>query len=560
MSARRAASAVAANAPDAAKAPWRLAFALAFAAVLSGILLTGVSVWFLGAVALAGLGPAAFAFNFHFPAALVRLFALTKTAAKYGERIVGHQAALTDQVRRRVRLFAAMAAAPSVRAVGWQLGNQDRLSDYMEDVEDVDFARLRVDMPAATLTAAAAALIIATLWLVPLAIVPIALLALATATAMRWAMPRASRDWDRVRASQRAAGRRLGSVFAAAVPLQAEAAWSERLGAAFAHFADAQIAQLGERRALAVLDAVAGFLGPFAALSVLLAAWHAGIRGGALLIPAFVAFAWLALGETVQGLSRVALGRVRERAARQALDRWTAGAAVASPHSPSALSSTLSLEDVPLQAPDGRVLGGAVNLTLATSRPTALVGPSGAGKTTLLKQIAGWIGADNSGRFVSGGAALDRVTRSTTTHLSLHDAAVLSDTVRENLFAPNASATECLEALAAVELEGRVRAAGGLDAWISQDMLSLGEAQRLNLARTLLTDAPVVLLDEPTEHLDAEQAARILRRVLRGLAGRIVVYATHDVAAAGEAAAVVACGAVPKRDVPALGRPASAAS
>ena len=71
------------------RSPWRLAILLAVVASVSGVLLTGISVWFLGAVALAGLGPAALAFNFHIPAALVRLFALSKTLGKYGERVVG---------------------------------------------------------------------------------------------------------------------------------------------------------------------------------------------------------------------------------------------------------------------------------------------------------------------------------------------------------------------------------------------------------------------------------------------------------------------------------------
>ncbi len=65
-------------------APWRLTLLLALAAIASGILLTGVSVWFLGAVAIAGLGPvaAALAVKIHTPAAFVRLIALSKTVCK----------------------------------------------------------------------------------------------------------------------------------------------------------------------------------------------------------------------------------------------------------------------------------------------------------------------------------------------------------------------------------------------------------------------------------------------------------------------------------------------
>ena len=65
--------------------------------------------------------------------------------------------------------------------------------------------------------------------------------------------------------------------------------------------------------------------------------------------------------------------------------------------------------------------------------------------------------------------------------------------------------------------------------------LSLGEAQRLNIARAFLTKAPVVLLDEPTEHLDAEQAKRILARLRRHCADRILVYSSHRPPLVGDA-------------------------
>ena len=194
-------------------APWRLTLLLALAAMASGILLTGVSVWFLGAVAIAGLGPvaAALAFNFHTPAAFVRLFALSKTVCKYGERVFGHRAALLDQVRRRSALFAAMAHAPSTRAVGWQLGNQDRLSDYMEDVEDVDYARLRVALPALALMAGTTVMVVATAWLAAAALIPIAALSTMVVMMLRRAMQVVTDHRTAVRFSQRGTGRVLGA-------------------------------------------------------------------------------------------------------------------------------------------------------------------------------------------------------------------------------------------------------------------------------------------------------------------------------------------------------------
>ena len=308
------------------KSPWRLAILFALAAIASGILLTGVSAWFLGAVALAGLGPAALTFNFHTPAAFVRLFAMTKTVAKYGERVVGHRAALLDQVRRRTGLFTTMAQTPTTRAAGWQLGNQDRLADYIDDVEDVDFARLRVAMPVLALTTGVAALAAATAWLAPMALLPIAALAATILLTLAWALPRVTGQWAAVRTSRRAAGRLLGSALAAVVPLQAERAFASLLQLAFARFGAAEAGTLAQRRAFALIDLLAGLAGPLAALSVLLAAWHAGSRGEALLIPAFLAFGWLALGESAQSASRILLGHVRARAARAGLADWNAAA------------------------------------------------------------------------------------------------------------------------------------------------------------------------------------------------------------------------------------------
>jgi len=515
-------------------APWRLTLLLALAAMASGILLTGVSVWFLGAVAIAGLGPvaAALTFNFHTPAALVRLFALSKTVCKYGERVFGHRAALLDQVRRRSTLFAAMAHAPSTRAVGWQLGNQDRLSDYMEDVEDVDYARLRVALPALALMAGTTVIVGATTWLATAALIPIAALSTIVVMMLRRAMHVVSDHRTAVRFSQRGTGRVLGAALAAVVPLKAERALAKVLAAAFAGFSAAAGQQAAQRRELALLDMVAGLAGPVAALSVLAAAWHAGSRGSALLVPAFLAFGWLTLGETVLGISRIVLGRVRELAASEGLQRWTAASGADGVSLSLAALQRLVLTNVPRQTPDGRGLGEPVNLTLEAGRPTVLIGASGAGKTTLLKQVAGWIGDDDVGRYTGDGVVLLAARRRAMSHLCLHDAAILSDTIRENLFASNAADSECWEALAAVELDSRIAAAGGLDAWIEQDMLSLGEAQRLNLARALLSEAPLVLLDEPVEHLDAEQGSRILKRVLRQLADHVVVYSSHDAQAA----------------------------
>ncbi|ARO55167.1 ABC transporter [Methylorubrum zatmanii] len=505
---------------------WTLAFALAALALAANLALAGTAVSFLAAVALAGAGPAAFAFNFHHPAALVRLFALLRTGARYGERMAGHRAALSDQIRRRAGLFAALARAPESRGAGWQLGRPERLADFIDDVADIDYARLRVGFPLAMTGAALAGLVLATALVAPLALLPAAVLALAGGLVARHALTRLAAIEAWVRRARRNAAADLGAALAGAVPLDAEGRRGPALRIALDPLRDAEREAACGKRALARLEAVLALAGPALALAVLLAAWSAGARGTGLLPAAFLAFTWLALAEPILSLPRALLGSVRARLARQSLAVEEGAAAEPDPRPGPALGA-LTLHGLHLRTPDGREFGPAPELAVVPGTPLTLVGASGCGKTTLLKALAGW-SAERPGETIRlGGTVRPAVERRALTHLSLHDAAILSDTVRENLFAPGASDAALWAALEAVELDARIRAAGGLDAWIAEGGLSLGEAQRLNLARASLSPAPVILLDEPAEHLGDDQAARILGRLLAHWHDRIVVLTSH---------------------------------
>ena len=506
-------------------ASWRVAFALAALALAANLALAGTAVTFLAAVALAGAGPAAFAFNFHHPAALVRLFALLRTGARYGERMAGHRAALADQVRRRAGLFAALARAPESRGAGWQLGRPERLADFIDDVADVDYARLRVGFPLAITGAALFALLAATAFVAPLALVPLAGLALAGRVVARRAARRLGTVEAWTRTARRAASADLGAALAGAVPLDAEGRRAAALRDALDPIRDAEREGASGRRALARLEALLALVGPTAALAVLLAAWSAGARGTGLLPAAFLAFAWLGLAEPLLALPRALLGAIRARLAGASFPAEDESTATGLATPPAA--SALTLHGLRLRAPDGRDLGPAPDLSVAPGLPLTLVGASGCGKTTLLKAFAGW-SKDRPGEEIRlGGTRLRAAERQALTHLGLHDAAILADTVRENLFASDASDAELWAALAAVELDTRIRAGGGLDAWIGEGSLSLGEAQRLNLARAVLSRAPVILLDEPAEHLCDDQAARILAHLLARWRDRVVVLTSH---------------------------------
>lgn len=516
---------------DDSRKSWRWATGFAFAALLCGVLLGGLSAWFLGSVAIAGLSAAAFTFNFHVPGALVRLFAVGRTAARYGERLAGHRAALTDQVARRIRLFCAMAAAPGIRQNGWQLGDQRRLADYLDDVEDVDYAWLRAGLPTLVLGCGLVLCLLATAIAAPMAIVAILPLLLALSLAANRTAKDAAIAWGRARTVRRQGAQALGAALASALPLKAEGAWTAESAAALASISLAERETLAIRRMQAGIDMLAALFGPLAATAVVTAAWISGYRGEAFLLPVFVAFSWVALGEGFNGASRMLMADIRRKAATVELDKWADGAVPDSePKEAGSAIAALRSEQLQRLAPDGRQIGEPLALSMEAGRPTVLIGASGTGKTSLLKQIAGWIGEDV---FAPGTGALPPAKRRQVSMLCLHDAAILEDTARANLFAPDSTDAELWQAIETVEMGERIRQAGGLDGWLRQDLLSLGEAQRLNLARALLSDRPIILLDEPTEHLDDEQGRRILARILDRLRERVVVLSSHRAVSAG---------------------------
>lgn len=523
--------------PTGVRSPWRYAMALALTALACGLLLGGLSAWFLGSVAIAGLSTAAFTFNFHIPGALVRLFAVGRTAAKYGERLVGHKAALADQVVRRVDLFRAMAGSPAIRRTGWQLGDESRLANYLDDVEDLDYAKLRADLPTVTLGVGLIGGLVATAIVTPLALLPIGFLFLAVLLLGASLARAGAMAWEHRRALQRAGAQQFGMAMASAIPLRAEGAWPAAVAGALNPVSEAERGMLAVSRQQAAVDAVAALLGPVALLSIVGIAWGCGLRDEGLLVPVFLGFAWFALGETMQGASRILVARFRRQAAQAEIETWTNASSVpqAIDSTAPALLRTLTVSALPRRAPDGRAIGEAITLRLKAGQPTMLAGASGCGKTSLLKQIAGWIGSD---AIAGDTKLLSAPRRRAISCFCPHDAVILADTVRANLFAPSASDDALWRALTAVEMKERIEQAGGLDAWITQDVMSLGEAQRLNLARAWLSDSPLVLLDEPTEHIDDEQGSRILNRLLAHLQDRVVVLSSHRAVDVAHAATI----------------------
>lgn len=186
----------------------------------------------------------------------------------------------------------------------------------------------------------------------------------------------------------------------------------------------------------------------------------------------------------------------------------------------------LELRDVEFAYPDGTPALRGVSFTVPRGTRTALVGPSGAGKSTLLGLVERFHDVDAGSVRLDGTDVRDTARPALRARLGYveQDAPVLAGTLRANLVlaAPAATDEQVLAALDTVGLRELVdRSADGLDAQVGEAgvLLSGGQRQRLAIARTLLADAELLLLDEPTASLDARNEA-LLRQTLRAAGDR----------------------------------------
>ncbi len=206
----------------------------------------------------------------------------------------------------------------------------------------------------------------------------------------------------------------------------------------------------------------------------------------------------------------------------------------------------LAYESVTFGYEPGSPVLDQVSFCVPQGKTTALVGPSGAGKSTLLALAERFYDPD------AGAVLLDGVDIRTLPRADLRarlgyveqSGGILSGTIRDNLLlaAPGASDQASWAALGTVNLLDRVRAnPDGLDARLGDDGIGLsgGERQRLAIARVLLADAPLLLLDEPTASLDSHNEQAFHAALRTASRGRTVLIVAHRLATVASADQIV---------------------
>jgi ATP-binding cassette subfamily C protein CydC/ATP-binding cassette subfamily C protein CydCD len=468
----------------------------------------------------------------------VRFFGLARPLARYLERLASHDVALRALGRVRRCFYEHIEPLAPGQLEGYRRG--DLLGRMVGDVDALQNLYVRGVGPLVTALVVGAASVAVTAAILPRAALILACGLLAAGVIVpALAASLSRRSGHRQTAARAELTAELVELLRGAPELVAYGRAEEALGRINA--ADAELVRLGRRDALltgladALLVLVAG-LTTAGVLGVAVAAHDAGDLDRVLV--AALALLALASFDAVGGLS----GAARELSAtlaagRRVLELADRQPAVRDPARPAASprSADVALEGVSARyGPNEPLALDGVSLRLEPCRRIALTGPSGSGKTTVTNLLLRFLDPE-LGRVTIAGRDLREYRQEdvrSTFALAGQDAHVFDSTIRENLLLARRDATdeELMRALAQARLAEWVASLpDGLDTLVGEEGMELsgGQRQRLVLARALLSRAPVLLVDEPTAHLDPVTAEAVVRDVLTAADGRSVLLITH---------------------------------
>ncbi len=517
----------------------RLALATLFGAggMLAAIGLIATSAWLISrsaqhpqesAVAIAIVG--------------VQFFALSRGLCRYAERLIGHDAAFRVLSDLRAAVYQRLERLAPLGVPAFASG--DLLTRLIEDVDSLQDLLLRVVPPFAIAFGVGAATVAAVWLMLPTAALILLGALLGAATLVPWLTGfLAARSEARQAAARATLSSAVIDLLEGAPELAVNGAMPAQLGRAMT--ADTELTSIARKSARTAgvgrgLTTLCCGLAMWGALLVGVAAVHAGRMSGVLL--AGIALIPLVAFELVVALpgATQTLQRVRRSAAR-VLEVIDTPAPVAEPAEPRPLPPgpyALSVSGLTASYPGAsRLALAGVQLDLRPGRRVALVGPSGAGKTTLaavalrfLPYTAGSIALNGVEIAELSGEDCRRVIG-----LVSQDAHVFDNTLEENLRLARRDATseQLREALSRARLlDWAERLPAGMATELGERgaRMSGGQRQRLAIARALLADFPVLILDEPGEHLDTATADAIVAELWAGTRERATLLITHRLA------------------------------
>lgn len=468
----------------------------------------------------------------------VRAFGIGRPVLRYAERILSHDAALADLVRRRTRTYRRLIPLTPVGLGRRRRG--DLMAGLVHDLDDEVDVQVRALVPLIT-AGLTGVTVVALAWAFapPVGEILLALMLVCGSTTVActvWERRSAARALDARAAVHESAQLALTDT----TSIRAAGATEDVLARLDAAQSALSAATRSQTRSQALAAGVVPALVGAATASVawpLHTALGAGTMSGA--VAAMLLLTPIALTDVLGAVPEAGQALIRGRAAHNRLE------SVLSQERPplaegrhrvdSASPPTIRLDAVTASWDGHRIDLPSTTATIRPGEHVGIAGANGAGKSTLLALIARQL-EPLSGTYRLNGRDIDAHDATAVRSLFAivdDDPHVFAGTVRANvvLAAPGADDAQVRDALTRAGLAGWLRSLpDGLDTLLGlggQD-ISGGERARLSLARALLGERPVILLDEPVAHLDHPTATRVIADMLAAARGRTVVAVSHQ--------------------------------
>lgn len=524
-----------------AKLPLFLGLVLMITGLASSIGLLTTSGWFLAATAIAGLGTL---FNFFYPSASVRGLAIGRTLFRYFEKLVTHDATFHILAKLRVQVFEKII--PLSPGVLNRYRNSDLLNRLVSDVDTLDSLYLRLIAPFITAIFVILAMCIGLSFVnAPLALglgASLLLLVFVIPTVFYQLGKKFGDKLVHSRALYRTQFLEFIQAQAELLLFNAEDKLKDNMAKTEANW---QADQQKETNLSGFSTALSLFLNGLIIAAMLWFSSQAEFGNDEYRM-AFIAlftFAALASFEILMPLGSAFLHigqviasaeRVTDIIEQQPLVTFNGKAEFDQ-------NATILIEakDLSFTYPErqNRALEN-LNLIIQKGKKVAILGKTGSGKSTLLQLLVRNYDANQGQLFLAGKPIADYAEDTLRSQFCFltQRVHVFSDTLRQNLqfaSAVNISDEKIIEVLNQVGLGKLLEQEQGLDIWLGDGgrPLSGGEQRRLGLARILLNDAPILLLDEPTEGLDRETERQILRLILAHAENKTLIMVTHRLTA-----------------------------
>ena len=513
---------------------WQIVIGLSLAilTLFASVFLLSLSGWFLASTAVAGVA-GLYTFNYMLPAAGVRAAAIVRTASRYAERLVDHNT--TFKILAYLRTLAFRKILPLSANQLAQYQKADLLNRFIVDIDALDHLYLKLFSPIVT------ALIIIVMLFVGLSYInlPIALIISIILTITLLVIPvifyHAGKQLGETLAKQQSEYRALLINY-----LQGQAELTlfnaqdryrvklNQLESDWLYHQQKQSTLVALSSALVIL--IAGFL-------TLLVLWLITHYTLSPLVALFV-FVCLASSEILAPIPTafIFLGQVLASAKRTtALFNQTPDIKFTEQGKVIDLTTAkLQFNDISFSYPNQPfAVLNHFSLTIEAGKHIGLIGKTGCGKSTLLNLVTRTWDPTSGNIFINDTPInqLDEPTLRQVIAVVPQVITIFSDTLRKNLLIgdPKASDQQLIDVLQKVELSKLLSTEHGLDLPLGQGGRSLsgGEIRRIGIARALLHNSPLVLMDEPTESLDQQTEQQIIQLIKQTCQNKTLLMVTH---------------------------------